>query len=218
MDAATDIQWKVLGISRNAADGRYVPRYNPAGAAAGVISSPRTVETSFDVLRVNASAVNRQRRVNGSVESPTQVLSGEAIGGYAFGAYDGAGTYQTVAQMRAVALENIGPSATGTRLDIQVGQLANANIRLAASYTSSLNLAKWLGGQTVTYFVPVSSMAARNPSDTASLIEWNATGLGFFGSAPIAKPTVTGAKAGNAALTSLCTQLAALGLITDSTT
>lgn len=42
--------------------------------------------------------------------------------------------------------------------------------------------------------------------------------LGVFGTAAIAKPTVTGAKGGNAALTSLCTQLAALGWITDSTT
>lgn len=58
----------------------------------------------------------------------------------------------------------------------------------------------------------------RNPSDTASFIEWNATGLGFYGAAPIAKPTVTGAKGGNAALTSLLAQLALLGLITDSTT
>ena len=41
--------------------------------------------------------------------------------------------------------------------------------------------------------------------------------LGFYATAPIAKPTVTGAKGGNAALTSLCAQLAALGLITDST-
>jgi hypothetical protein len=42
--------------------------------------------------------------------------------------------------------------------------------------------------------------------------------LGFFNTAPIAKPTVTGAKAGNAALTSLLQKLAALGLIIDSTT
>jgi len=42
--------------------------------------------------------------------------------------------------------------------------------------------------------------------------------LGFYATAPIAKPAVTGAKAGNAALTSLLTQLAALGIITDSST
>jgi len=44
------------------------------------------------------------------------------------------------------------------------------------------------------------------------------TGLGFFGTAPIAKPSVTGARGGNAALASALTQLAALGLITDSST
>lgn len=43
-------------------------------------------------------------------------------------------------------------------------------------------------------------------------------GIGFYGAAAQAKKTVTGAKGSNAALTSLLTQLAALGLITDSTT
>jgi hypothetical protein len=42
--------------------------------------------------------------------------------------------------------------------------------------------------------------------------------IGFYGTAPIAKPTVTGSAGGNAALASLLTQLAALGLITDSST
>jgi hypothetical protein len=42
--------------------------------------------------------------------------------------------------------------------------------------------------------------------------------LGFFNAAAVTKPTVTGAKGGNAALTSLIAQLVALGLITDSTT
>jgi hypothetical protein len=42
--------------------------------------------------------------------------------------------------------------------------------------------------------------------------------IGFFNATPVAKPTVTGSKASNAALASLLTQLAALGLITDSST
>ena len=41
--------------------------------------------------------------------------------------------------------------------------------------------------------------------------------VGFQGSAPIGKPTVTGAWAGNTAGKALCVQLAAYGLITDST-
>lgn len=40
---------------------------------------------------------------------------------------------------------------------------------------------------------------------------------GFYGADPIDKPSVTGAKAGNAALTSLLTQLAAMGLIDNNT-
>jgi hypothetical protein len=41
---------------------------------------------------------------------------------------------------------------------------------------------------------------------------------GFFGATPIVKPTVTGSKAGNAALASALTALANLGLLTDSST
>jgi hypothetical protein len=50
------------------------------------------------------------------------------------------------------------------------------------------------------------------------LFHANASGaVGFFGVGPVTKPTVTGSRGGNAALASLLTQLAALGLITDST-
>jgi hypothetical protein len=45
----------------------------------------------------------------------------------------------------------------------------------------------------------------------------NDTGMGFFAATPVAKPTVTGSKGGNAALGSLLTALANLGLVTDST-
>ena len=44
------------------------------------------------------------------------------------------------------------------------------------------------------------------------------TGLGFNGTAAVAKPTVSGAKGSNAALASLLTALAAYGLVTDSST
>lgn len=50
----------------------------------------------------------------------------------------------------------------------------------------------------------------------AQRLTWNNSGVAFNGTAPIAKPTVTGAKGGNAALASLLTALANYGLITDS--
>lgn len=40
--------------------------------------------------------------------------------------------------------------------------------------------------------------------------------MGFYAATPVAKPTVSGAKGSNAALGSLLTALANLGLITDS--
>ena len=49
-------------------------------------------------------------------------------------------------------------------------------------------------------------------------IKLNSTTLGFYGTTPAAKPTISGSRGGNAALASLLTQLAGLGLITDSTT
>lgn len=46
----------------------------------------------------------------------------------------------------------------------------------------------------------------------------NTTGIGFFNTTPIAKPTVTGSRGANAALASLLTNLASYGLLTDSST
>ena len=44
-----------------------------------------------------------------------------------------------------------------------------------------------------------------------------ATKLGFFGTTPTTKQTVTGSKGGNAALASLMTALVAYGIVIDTT-
>lgn len=41
--------------------------------------------------------------------------------------------------------------------------------------------------------------------------------VGFLGATPVSRPTVSGSRGSNAALQSLCSALASLGLITDST-
>lgn len=46
---------------------------------------------------------------------------------------------------------------------------------------------------------------------------FSTTGVGFNGTAASAKPTITGSRGGNAALADLLTKLAAMGLLTDST-
>ena len=54
-------------------------------------------------------------------------------------------------------------------------------------------------------------------TDRFSAITGASQQIGFFGTNKISKPTVTGAKGGNAALGSLMTQLSNLGLVTDGT-
>lgn len=49
-------------------------------------------------------------------------------------------------------------------------------------------------------------------------IQNNAANFGAFGATPVAKPTVTGSRGGNAALASLLTGLANLGWVTDNST
>lgn len=53
---------------------------------------------------------------------------------------------------------------------------------------------------------------------TRHTLDGAANQVGFFGATPVGRPTVSGAKGGNATLASLVTALANLGLITDSTT
>jgi hypothetical protein len=53
-------------------------------------------------------------------------------------------------------------------------------------------------------------------SGAGAPLRTTSSNLGFYGAAPAAKPTVTGSRAGNAALADLLTELATLGLITDS--
>lgn len=57
-----------------------------------------------------------------------------------------------------------------------------------------------------------------NGNDDGVVLGQSADKVGFYGVAtPVVKPTVTGSKGANAALTSLMTALVALGLVTDTT-
>lgn len=53
---------------------------------------------------------------------------------------------------------------------------------------------------------------------TKHTLDGTANQVGFFGATPASKPSVTGSRGGNAALASLLTALATLGLVTDNTT
>lgn len=70
----------------------------------------------------------------------------------------------------------------------------------------------------ITYLANVTSDIQTQLNTKAPLISPAfTTSVGFNGTSPITKPTVSGSRGGNAALASLLTALANYGLITDST-
>jgi hypothetical protein len=52
---------------------------------------------------------------------------------------------------------------------------------------------------------------------TTQMFAWNDTGIGFYATAPVAKPTISGSRASGAALADLLTKVAAQGLFVDGT-
>ena len=73
------------------------------------------------------------------------------------------------------------------------------------------------GTTTVATSVVTGTETVNGAMTMKGALDHDGTTVGFYNTAPVAKPTISGSKAGNAALASLLTQLAALGLITDST-
>ena len=59
-------------------------------------------------------------------------------------------------------------------------------------------------------------VTASNGITIGGALDHDGSTVGFYGTAPVAKPTVTGSRGANAALASLLTALASLGLLTDA--
>jgi hypothetical protein len=115
-------------------------------------------------------------------------------------------------------LQVMGTAAVG--ISTEAGTFATA-IRIADAQRISFTAADtdclhFVSGKGITFYNQVSGdVASISGAGDISLKR----GLGAFGvTAVTARPTVTGSKAGNAALGSLLTALASYGLVTDSTT
>ena len=90
---------------------------------------------------------------------------------------------------------------------------ASAGNYLKTGYAGQAWMNSSSGVHTLRAAASGSAGAAISWTDT---LAWSHVGLGFFGAAPTAKPTITGSRGGNAALADLLTKLASLGLLTDS--
>ncbi|NWF25254.1 hypothetical protein HW130_03075 [Streptomyces sp. PKU-EA00015] len=116
----------------------------------------------------------------------------------------------------AAAFATLMTATTDRAVDIRVSGDGNARMIVDA-----VGKHEWGDGatrDTNLYRDAANSLKTDDAFTVALAFRHLGTTLGFYNAAAVAKPTVTGAKGGNAALASLLTALANLGLLTDSTT
>lgn len=140
------------------------------------------------------------------------------LGTTLFGVQDSAGASKWI-DVTAGAVQIGGTMGSPPRVYVRGSADNNAYMRIDSGdgnhgviYGAANTGANCFGG-TIT-----SSPFEFRTNNTARLIFSAAGAIGFFGSAGTTKPTVSGSKGANAALTSLMTALSGLGLVTDTTT
>jgi len=149
----------------------------------------------------NISLFSGQRNASSSISlTNTAWSNGAAIG---FNAYH---VSDAVSPVASGAWKFLGTQYTGnvTRPGLQFW---DGNSGVLAWYYGEAGLAS---GADVTTWTKIFEAGANGFKVTGN--------IGFYGTAPIAKPTVSGSRGGNAALASLLTALANYGLIVNSTT
>lgn len=108
----------------------------------------------------------------------------------------------------AQAFASTGFAVQGNGTEMDVGLTGTANTYLLNFHT---------GATGTTYDSRIVATGGTGSNGGGTLF-FNAANLGFYTATGVAKQTVTGSKGGNAAVTSLMAAMAALGLVTDSTT
>jgi hypothetical protein len=199
----TEVRMQALSVAGKVAK---FTLYADVNSGASVVSIGGNATTN--VIDIAASTTNIVGGLN--VGSATGATAGQILATIA-----DAGTTNVTANL------TIGHNSSGTPA---AGFGADVAFNLNSSTTDDTNAAlirtTWV---TATH----ASRAARQRFfvyDTVArtVLTLEASGsaamIGFLGAAAVVRPTVTGAKAGNAALTSVLTALANLGLITDSST
>lgn len=96
----------------------------------------------------------------------------------------------------------------------------NTTAESGSSAGSDLQIAGYTDGGSPTNFVTITRSTGRvllsGELEIDGALNHDGSTVGFYGTAPAVKPTVTGSRGSNAALASLLTALAGLGLLTDS--
>ena len=200
-----------LGLRYNATAGTYyLGASNSATAPSLVLKGHNGVE----VARFGHNTDPYQLTVTGEAKVTSDLTVGSQ-------AVVGATTWSGSEALRVVGasrLEGI-VSVIGASVDLE-----NNRSYRAYDGTTQRNLAKYDSGG-VAQFAENGATGAVVDAGYVQLkyngtvrFEVNTTGIGAYGASPVAKPTVVGSRAGNAALASLLSALASIGWVTDMST
>lgn len=194
----------------------------PADAAAVLLLAGDGVRAHQRVTayRINGTPVFRGVRFNGTYQVPTPLLLASTLAQMTGeGLASDSSTVAISGIVRILSREALTPTAAGGQVQLAVCDVGSATIKnILTAQGGGSGIGEWVCNQTTLRVIPSTNAQLRLPNNTGSQFEWNSTGIGFYGTAPIAKPTVTGSRGGNAALASALTQLAALGILTDGST
>jgi hypothetical protein len=144
---------------------------------------------------LGAAGANAGFQVDDTGASPVVLVVNDVNGGEVLVASDGVGGFIKINADSGIDLETTNQNITVTADAGLISIEAHDDVIIISDTTSTKIRS---GGGTM--------IEVANPNK-----------IGFFTATPIAQPTVTGSRGGNAALASLLTQLAALGLIVDGT-
>ena len=205
------------GVRLNASGNLVLPAATAMGDGLAHPSSPLLqVRTSGLLDACGNTAVNDNNdygasylsaRAKGTVASPASVVDGSVLGGFYARGHNGTAWAGNTGVIRMVAGETFSGGGYGTRLEFATTAIGATGRTTSMILKESGNL---LLGTTTDGMTAAGSIAI------AKDLAHRGTKLGFYNTAPAVKPTVTGSRGGNAALASLLTALAGLGLLTDS--
>ena len=172
--------------------------------------------STIDVIAYRESVGTKARLLGrgarGTSGSPAALQSGDVIATFSCRGYHSSGNWGGETGLVVFeADEGFTSTAQGTRIGFfttAIGSTSNTR-RMTIKADGSVGIGTGS---------PAALLHVVGNVEIDGDINHDGSNVGFYGSAPVAKATVTGSRGGNAALASLLTALANLGLITDSTT